>query len=264
MDGGTRCLPVKLKYLIEGEEEIGSAFVEDFLRQRTELACDVVVMSDCASLVRASRPSPTACAGSPFLSCTSRGQARTFHSGTFGGSVMNPANALTKILAAMIDDRGSQLPGFFDDVAPISDLERRQIAALPFDETQYKEQIGVTPWPARSAITLSAAGPAPRSILTASAPAEPNSQAHHTRYCIGQVQFPPGAQPTAGKDRRELANAAGTAAAAGRRIGTAGAQRRPGVVIPIDSPYIEAAAARSSMPSAAGRFTPAKAARSPS
>ena len=240
-------LPVKLKYLIEGEEEIGSAFVEDFLRQgAAELACDVVVISDCAQFGPGQPAITNGLRGIAFFELHVKGPSQDLHSGTFGGSVMNPANALTKILAAMIDDQGRvQLPGFYDDVAPISDLERRQMAALPFDEAEYKEQIGVSALAGEVGYTTlerrgarptfdingigsGCHGPMAKTIIPAIASAKfsfrlvpnqrPEKIAASLRTLLERLR-PPGVE-------LELLERNGA----------------PGVVIPIDSPYIEAAA----------------------
>ncbi len=72
------------------------------------------------------------------------GPKQDLHSGTFGGAVTNPANALAKLLAALVDDEGRiQLPGFYDDVVPLTDREREEFARLPFDEERFKDQLGV-------------------------------------------------------------------------------------------------------------------------
>jgi len=73
-----------------------------------------------------------------------KGPKQDLHSGTFGGAVANPINALCRLLALVIDERGRiQVPGFYDDVVPLSDAERKQFAALPFSEEQFKQQLGV-------------------------------------------------------------------------------------------------------------------------
>jgi acetylornithine deacetylase/succinyl-diaminopimelate desuccinylase-like protein len=143
-------LPVQLKFLIEGEEEVGSqnlykllngSFVPNALQK---LKCDVIVISD-TSQFGPNQPAITyGLRGIAYYEVRLTGPKQDLHSGTFGGSVMNPANALAKILAALTDDRGRiQVPGFYDDVATLSAKERSQLAALPFDEQGYANQIGV-------------------------------------------------------------------------------------------------------------------------
>ncbi len=138
-------LPVNLKFLIEGEEEVGSTHLERFVRENTQrLACDCVVVSD-GSQFAPGRPAVTCgLRGIAYYELRLTGPKRDLHSGSFGGSVTNPANALTKMLAALIDDRGRiQIPGFYDDVAPLTDAERRAFAALPFDERAYMQDLSI-------------------------------------------------------------------------------------------------------------------------
>jgi succinyl-diaminopimelate desuccinylase len=139
-------LPLNLKYLIEGEEEIGSPSLPSFIRREAErLAADCIVISDGAQF---GPGIPAVCyglRGIAYFELRLKGPNRDLHSGTFGGSVGNPANALARILAALVDDRGViQVPGFYDEVVPLSAAEREQFAALPFDEARYFGAIGVT------------------------------------------------------------------------------------------------------------------------
>ncbi|MBN2021519.1 MAG: dipeptidase [Pirellulales bacterium] len=139
-------LPVNLKFILEGEEEVGSSYLAKFIGEnREKLACDCIVISD------GNQFAP----GQPAITCGLRGIAcfelilkgpnRDLHSGSFGGTVTNPANALARILAALIDADGViQLPGFHDDVLPLSPAEREQLAGLPFDEDHYMRDLGLT------------------------------------------------------------------------------------------------------------------------
>ena len=139
-------LPVNLKFLIEGEEEVGSAHLDQFIEaNKTKLKADVVVISD-TSQFGPGRPAITyGLRGIAYYELKLQGPSRDLHSGTFGGGVMNPANALARVLATIIDERGRiQVPGFYDDVQPLTDLERQQFAALPFDEAQFMKAIGLT------------------------------------------------------------------------------------------------------------------------
>ncbi len=138
-------LPLQVKFLIEGEEEVGSQSLHTFLKENRErLACDVVVISD-TSMFGRDRPAITyGLRGIAYYELRLTGPKQDLHSGTFGGAVMNPANALTKMLAALIDDQGRiQVPGFYDDVTPLTPQEREQFAALPFDEAAFQRQLGV-------------------------------------------------------------------------------------------------------------------------
>jgi succinyl-diaminopimelate desuccinylase len=138
-------LPVNVKLLIEGEEEVGSEHLDQFIEaNRQRLACDVVVVSD-TSQFGAGIPAITyGLRGLAYYELRIRGPKQDLHSGTFGGSVMNPAIALAKMLAALIDANGRvTVPGFYDDVEAVTDAERKQFAALPFDEADYCQQLGV-------------------------------------------------------------------------------------------------------------------------
>ena len=139
-------LPLNLKYLIEGEEEVGSESLTAYVaKDPGRLACDCIVVSD-GSQFGPGQPAITyGLRGIACFELRLKGPNQDLHSGSFGGSVTNPANALAKILAALSDDNGRvQIPGFYDDVAPLSDRERNQFAALPFDERHYLQQIGVS------------------------------------------------------------------------------------------------------------------------
>jgi len=139
-------LPVNLKYLIEGEEEVGSEHLDPFIAaNRDKLRADVCVISD-TSQFAAGQPAVTyGLRGIAYYELRLTGPSRDLHSGTFGGGVMNPANALVGMLATLVDADGRvQVPGFYDDVTPLSELERKQFAALPFDEAAFKQAIGLT------------------------------------------------------------------------------------------------------------------------
>lgn len=138
-------LPVRLKFLIEGEEEVGSRGLSDFLGQAQEkLASDVVVISDTGQFGPGQPAITYGLRGIAYFELRLQGPKQDLHSGTFGGGVVNPANALCRMLAALHDDRGRvTIPGFYDDVDPPSERERRQLAELPFDEQRFREQLGV-------------------------------------------------------------------------------------------------------------------------
>lgn len=137
-------LPINLKMLIEGEEEVGSQHLGDLLRERaTDLAADVVCISDTSMF----GPNvPSLCVGLRgliYLEVTVDGPAADLHSGMFGGAIGNPINALTTMLGALHDPAGRvRVPGFYDAVVPLSDAERRSIAALPFDEGAWLRSTG--------------------------------------------------------------------------------------------------------------------------
>jgi succinyl-diaminopimelate desuccinylase len=138
-------LPINLKFLIEGEEEVGSHALEIFMGKHSDrLACNCAVISDGNQFAPGV---PAICYGLRGITCYElrlTGPNRDLHSGSFGGAVTNPANALTQILAGLIDSRGKvQIPGFYNDVVPLSDRERKEFASLPFDEQGFFKQIGV-------------------------------------------------------------------------------------------------------------------------
>ncbi len=138
-------LPVNLKFLIEGEEEVGSEHLEAFIAaQRARLECDVVVISD-TSQFGPGRPAVTyGLRGIAYFELRLTGPRQDLHSGVFGGAVTNPANALCAMLASLVDSQGRvQVPGFYDQVTPLSAAEREAMASLPFDEAEFREQLGV-------------------------------------------------------------------------------------------------------------------------
>lgn len=138
-------LPVNLKFVIEGEEEVGSRNLEDFLNARKEeLQSDVAVVSD-TSQYGPDQPAITyGLRGILAIEITLTGPKKDLHSGVFGGSVANPATGLAKLIASLHDDQGRiRIPGFYDDVVPLSDVERRQFGDLGFDEIAYKQELGV-------------------------------------------------------------------------------------------------------------------------
>jgi len=138
-------LPVQLKYVIEGEEEVGSESLYAVLEQRKEqLACDIAVVSDTSQFGPGQPAITYGLKGIAYFELTLTGPRQDLHSGTFGGAVTNPANTLARMLAAIVDENGRvQIPGFYDSVEPLGDSERGQMAALPFKEDAFMDQIGV-------------------------------------------------------------------------------------------------------------------------
>jgi acetylornithine deacetylase/succinyl-diaminopimelate desuccinylase-like protein len=140
----TRRLPINLKVLIEGEEEVGSTHLDSFIREhRTELGADVVVISDSAMFDRGVPSICYALRGLVYVQIDLRGTRSDLHSGVFGGAVANPAMVLAQILAQMKDRGGRvKVPGFYDDVRPLTDEERAAWRQLPFDERRYRRELG--------------------------------------------------------------------------------------------------------------------------
>lgn len=134
-----------IKFIFEGEEEIGSPSLVYFLKQhRALLACDVILVSD-TSMLSAQLPSlTTGLRGLAYWEIEVTGPNRDLHSGHFGGAVANPINVLCSMLAKVVDENGRiTIPHFYDDVEELSDEERCMIASIPFNEKQYMEAIGV-------------------------------------------------------------------------------------------------------------------------
>jgi succinyl-diaminopimelate desuccinylase len=138
-------LPINLKFLIEGEEEVGSVNLEPFVKQQAQrLACDCVVISDTCQFGPGQPAITYGLKGIAYYEVRLTGPKQDLHSGSFGGAVTNPANTLSRMLNSLVDQQGRiQIPGFYDDVRPMSDQERSQLAALPFDESGFMNQIGV-------------------------------------------------------------------------------------------------------------------------
>ena len=138
-------LPCNVKFLIEGEEEVGSPSLPAFLEKHKEmLACDVILVSD-TSMIAPDVPSiTTGLRGLAYWQVEVTGSNVDLHSGLFGGAVHNPINVLAKMIADTIDENGRiQIPGFYDDVVEISKEEREMMAQAPYDEEAYKKDIGV-------------------------------------------------------------------------------------------------------------------------
>ncbi len=140
-------LPVNVKFLVEGEEESGGESIDAFVRADAgdKLACDCVVVSD-TSMYAPGQPSMLyGLKGLAYMEIKVTGPDKDLHSGTFGGAVANPANALAHIIAGLRDPQSGRvlIPGFYDDVLPLTDEERRQFAALPFDEEEYAASLGI-------------------------------------------------------------------------------------------------------------------------
>lgn len=239
-------LPIQLKFLIEGEEEVGSESLYAYLpTAKDRLKCDVVVISDTSQFAPGQPAITYGLRGIAYYELRLQGSKQDLHSGTFGGAVKNPAIALTEILSGLIDDSGRvQIPGFYDDVLPLTEQERQQFAALKFDETGFKKQLGIDAvsgeagystserrW-ARptfdvNGLTSGYQGEGAKTVLPAKASAKfsfrlvPNQDPHKI---------------TSGLQQRlkELLPAGITM----ELIDMHGA---PGVVVPLDSPYVSAA-----------------------
>lgn len=138
-------LHCNVKFIFEGEEEIGSPSLEAFCRAHKDLLrADVILVSD-TSMIGAETPSlTTGLRGLAYWEVEVAGPNRDLHSGHFGGAVANPINVLCKLMADITDADGRiTIPGFYDEVEEVPAAEREMIARIPFDEEKYKQAIGV-------------------------------------------------------------------------------------------------------------------------
>lgn len=138
--------PVNFRVLVEGEEEVGSPSFYAFLRQNRDLLqADLLTLSDTAMLAPGLPSITYGLRGLNYYQLELSGPAHDLHSGMFGGAVVNPLRVLCELFARLHDRRGRvAVAGFYDDVAPLSRAERRYLASLPFRETQFRKQAGVT------------------------------------------------------------------------------------------------------------------------
>jgi succinyl-diaminopimelate desuccinylase len=240
-------LPLNLKYIIEGEEEVGSANLDTFVdRNHERLACDIIVISDTSQFAPGQPAITYGLKGIAYFELRLTGPSQDLHSGVFGGAVTNPANALVRMLTALVNERGQvQLPGFYDDVLPITDTERAAMRKLNFDEKEFMRQLGVDaltgeegfttlerrwarPTCDINGLTSGYQGEGAKTVLPARASAKfsfrlvPNQDPHNvakTLQAFLEPRVPPGI-------KMELISFHGA----------------PGVVVPLDSPYMDAAA----------------------
>ncbi len=138
-------LPVNMRFILEGEEEVGSLNLDDFVRARkNELKADVVVISDSGMFERGVPSMCYGLRGLVYFQIDLRGSKTDLHSGSFGGAVANPALVLAQILAQMKDRGGRiKIPGFYDQVRPLEEAEREAWATLPFNEKKYRKDFGI-------------------------------------------------------------------------------------------------------------------------
>jgi succinyl-diaminopimelate desuccinylase len=240
-------LPIQVKFLIEGEEEVGSEHLAPFVKQnREKLACDTVVISDCGQFAPGIPAITYGLRGIAYYELRLRGPRQDLHSGTFGGAVTNPANALVTLLAALRDDKGRvQVPGFYDDVVPLTEREREEFRSLPTTDAEFMQQVGVggmfgehgytsierrwaRPTFDINGLTSGYQGEGAKTVLPARASAKfsfrlvPNQDPHKITAALRtflEERVPPGIQ-------MELIDHHGA----------------PGVVVPLESPYMKAAA----------------------
>lgn len=138
-------LPCNVKFMIEGEEEVGSANLETFaVANKEKLKADVVLISD-TSMISNEQPSiTTGLRGLSYLEVEVTGPNRDLHSGVYGGAVANPINILCDMISSLHDkDRRVTIPGFYDDVAKVAQEERDQMEAAPFSLEEYKKDLDI-------------------------------------------------------------------------------------------------------------------------
>lgn len=138
-------LPCNVKFMIEGEEEVGSVHLGDFCRQNKEkLACDVILISDTSIIANDTPSITTGLRGLTYLEVEVTGANIDLHSGVYGGAVANPINTLCEMIASLHDEAGRvTIPGFYDSVVEVSLAERAEMDKAPFDLASYKKNLDI-------------------------------------------------------------------------------------------------------------------------
>lgn len=141
----TNTLTTNIKFLIEGEEEIGSPNLGKFVGQhKSLLKADVILISDSSMLSMENPSLETGVRGLSYIQLEVTGANRDLHSGTYGGAVANPITILAKMIASCHDENNHiTIPGFYDDVAVATKEERDLLNKAPYDEQEYKDELGV-------------------------------------------------------------------------------------------------------------------------
>jgi len=141
----TNTLSTNIKFVIEGEEEVGSVNLAAFVKKNKEmLKADVVLISDTAMISLESPSMDIGVRGLSYIEVEVTGPNRDLHSGVYGGAVANPITILAKMIASLHDENNHiTIPGFYDDVVVATDKERKLMAEAPFDEKEYKDDLGV-------------------------------------------------------------------------------------------------------------------------
>ncbi len=138
-------MPVNVKFMIEGEEEVGSPSLAWYVaRNHNKLKNDVIIISDTGMVANDIPAITTGLRGLAYVEVTVTGPNRDLHSGLYGGAVANPINILTKMIAQLTDDKNHiTIPGFYDRVKELSSAEREAIAKMPFDLKQYQKDLDI-------------------------------------------------------------------------------------------------------------------------
>ena len=139
------CLPCNVKFMIEGEEEVGSVNLGKFVKEnREKLANDVILISDTGMIAKDVPSITTGLRGLSYVEVEVTGPNRDLHSGLYGGAVANPINVLTKMIASLHDENNHiTIPGFYDKVEELSKEERAQMAKAPFSLDAYKKSLDI-------------------------------------------------------------------------------------------------------------------------
>ena len=137
--------PVNIKFIFEGEEEIGSPHLVPFIKEHKEmLECDMVLISDTAMFAEDTPSITYGLRGLAYMEVDVVGPNRDLHSGVYGGAVDNPANVLANIITKLKDDNGViQVPGFYEDVVQLNEEEREEYKKLPFNEEAFMSNLGL-------------------------------------------------------------------------------------------------------------------------
>lgn len=141
----TNSLPCNVKLIIEGEEEIGSVNLGNFLKENlSKLSCDIILISDTHIFSNQVPTVTTGLRGLSYVEVEVEGPTRDLHSGLYGGAVPNPINVLSDMIASLIDKDGKiTVKGFYDKVIEISPEDRAELNKIPFDEEEFKKSIGL-------------------------------------------------------------------------------------------------------------------------
>lgn len=141
----TGSLPCNVRFLIEGEEEVGSPNLGNFIRENKErLKCDVILVSDTSMIANDVPSITTGLRGLSYVEVEVTGPNRDLHSGVYGGAVANPINTLCEMIASLKDPTGHiTIPGFYDDVEILSEEERSEMAKAPFNQEEYNKDLGI-------------------------------------------------------------------------------------------------------------------------
>ena len=141
----TNSLPCNIKFMIEGEEEVGSANLATFIKEKKDmLKADVVLISDTSMIANDTPSIDVGLRGLSYVEVEVTGPNRDLHSGVYGGGVANPINVLCQMIASMHDENGHiTIEGFYDNVLEVSAADRDELGKIPFDIEEYKKDLGI-------------------------------------------------------------------------------------------------------------------------